>query len=101
MEILAVLFVILGALALVFAGALWSGYVLSILWSWFMAPIFSLPMLSIPQAIGVALVIGYLTKQSKSNLKKDENHESYKDWVEMLLSPAAALLVGWIVKQFL
>jgi len=40
------------------------GWVLSILWRWFMVPTLGLPALSVPQAIGIALVVGMLTHQS-------------------------------------
>lgn len=37
-----------------------SGYVLSVLWGWFIVPTFGLPLLTIPVAIGVMLVVAYL-----------------------------------------
>ena len=40
------------------------GWVLSILWRWFMVPTLGLPALSVPQAIGIALVVGMLTHHS-------------------------------------
>lgn len=101
MSILGWLFSILVSFALMLTGAIWQGYVLHILWGWFMTPVFSLPPLTMFQAVGVALVVGYLTKQSESGLKKDKNLKPYLMWYEMALNPALALLVGWIVKQFL
>ena len=99
--VLAVLGIIVGFFAFAFVSACWSGYVLSILWGWFMVPVFHLPTLSIPTAIGIALVIGYLTKQDMSNLKKEEDRKWYSVLFEAFMRPAVSLLVGWIVKQFL
>lgn len=46
---------------------LWSGYVLSILWSWFMAPIFGLPSLRLFEALGVVLVLQWVRMPSTTN----------------------------------
>lgn len=41
-----------------FLGILYSGFVFSTLWGWFIAPL-GVPTLSIPQALGLLLVVGY------------------------------------------
>lgn len=82
---------------------LWSGYVLSVLWRWFVVPPFGAPALSVGYAIGIASVVGYLTQPYKSS-KADE-----KTWSALLaegvavaaLKPAFALLFGWVVTLFL
>jgi hypothetical protein len=66
-----------------------------------MVPIFHLPELSVPAAIGVAIVISYLTRQSRSDLAKKEKTEWYESLLEILLVPGASLVFGWIVKQYL
>lgn len=79
------------------------GWVLSILWGWFMVPILGLPALSIPQAIGIAVVVGLLTHQSHSS-PEDKNEPNGKKWgrmLEPLLSPWIALAFGWVVKQYM
>ena len=45
------------------ATTIFSGYVLSTLWSWFVAPTFDVAALNIPSAIGVMLVARYVTQQ--------------------------------------
>lgn len=104
MELLAVL----GGLALlvgtlVFA-AIFRGYALSILWGWFIIPVFHLPPLSVPYAIGFALVVSYLTHQTIPSDNSDE-HESfgYKIFKVIIMAattPAFALLFGWIVHNY-
>jgi hypothetical protein len=82
---------------------LWNGYVLSALWRWFIVPAFSAPALSLGFAIGVALVVNYLTNHTKIDAESD------KSWGKLLLDgallgaikPALALLFGWIVTLFL
>ena len=77
----------------------WSGYILSILWSWFMVPIFGLPVLSVPAAIGVTIVFGYFIRGvSMATAKKDEFTETI---VTAFLTPLVFLFMGWIVKSFL
>lgn len=84
-------------------GAVWSGYVLSVLWSWFIVTTFEARPLSIPAAIGMALVAHYLTHQidrytdkSKSQLERIIESTGY-----IVLQPLFALVIGWIVYQFL
>lgn len=77
-----------------------NGYALSVLWSWFIVPKFDVPSLNIPTAIGLAMVVGYLTHQ----IKIDEVEKKTPFWKKMLdgviigiLKPAFALFFGWIV----
>jgi multisubunit Na+/H+ antiporter MnhB subunit len=80
---------------------IWNGYVLSVLWRWFMVPTFHLPTLSIPVAIGIAMVISYLTHQYDPYESPDSASERMlKSAVVGLCKPGFALLFGWIVLQF-
>lgn len=56
-------FAVAGGLAYLLLTPIWSGFVLSIMWGWFIAPAFHLPQINIPLAIGISLVIGMLTYQ--------------------------------------
>ena len=81
--------------------SIWSGYVLSLLWSWFMVPAFNLPQLSIPLAIGMAIIVRYMTDHIISD--KDSRPAS-----EILVlgivygfgRPLLALITGWIVRFY-
>lgn len=111
MEILGAVFVVAGLVVgmfvliggIVVASTLLRGWVLSILWRWFMVPTLGLPALSIPQAIGIALVVGMLTHQSQHHLEdKDEKTSTKVVRVsEPFLTPFAMLLIGWIVRQYM
>lgn len=82
-------------------GMLWAGYVLSILWAWFMVPAFGLPAISIPLALGIALIVSYLTREITTD-------RTDKPYAEMLafkaviatLKPFFALITGWIIRLF-
>ena len=58
------------AVVAIVVGAVMNGYVLSVLWGWFVVPVFSVPPLSIATAIGLSLAIGMLVKQGEHTMKK-------------------------------
>jgi hypothetical protein len=74
------------------------GLVLSYLWVWFFVPILNLPPLSLTQAIGIAVTVGFLTRHF-STAKDDE--DEFKIFKKMLkatfIDPFLILAVGYIV----
>jgi hypothetical protein len=80
-----------------------NGFVLTILWKWFVIPVFSLPALNIPQAIGISMVIAFLTHQRVKN--KDDNKEVFELWLSLffysVFYPLLVLGISWIVQLFL
>ena len=92
-------------LGLIALGAMWSGYVLTILWGWFVVPTFGMPPLALVPAIGLAVVVGYLTHQYTPKAAKPEGDgkwdETGRVTAHMLLRPAFTLLMGWVVKQWM
>ena len=87
---------VVGFVALIFFSAMWSGYVLTILWGWFIVPVFKLPVLSIPVAIGMALTISYLTKSSGSMRKKENDDTWYESAFMGFFKPLVVLFIGWM-----
>lgn len=75
----------------------WSGYVLSILWGWFVVPVFHLPGLSIAQAVGLAIVVGMVTRDL--NVKREEQ-DAMSAFAVPLLYNLLMLGIGWVVHQF-
>lgn len=92
------------AIAVVVLGSVANGFVLSKLWEWFVAPTFELPLLSIPVAMGISVVVAMLTYQSSKSDKKSESKSLNEAVIELILEvtlkPATTLLVGWIIYQF-
>lgn len=89
-------------IALVYASIM-NGWALTKLWVWFVVPVFHLPVLNIPQAIGIALVIGYLTMPTSKTEKDDDEY-----WLVLVkaialttFKPLFCLAVGAIVRAFL
>jgi len=77
------------------------GWVATILWAWFVVPLFELPPLTIPYAIGLS----YLIAMYRSNtVKKDAKLTGAKALVMLVqwfATPLVILLFAWIVKQFI
>lgn len=99
MESVVALLMLIGAVAFaISASVVLNGYVLSVLWGWFIVPVFGLPALTIPVAIGIALVISFLTHQLNLN---DGDETGWKQLAFSFLHPLLTLLAGWIVKQWM
>ena len=90
-------------LGMAVAGVIWSGYALTILWAWFIVPTFSLAPLTLPAAIGFAIVAAYLTHQYMPKTKQDGSKldETLRALAHTAFKPAFALVAGWIVKQWM
>lgn len=91
---------IIGVLAI---SSMWRGYVLTVLWGWFFVPTFGLPALALAPAIGVSLVVGFLTYQSDAS-KEQEGSSSErfaKTVAHALVLPALVLGIGVVVRQFM
>ena len=100
------LIIVLGGTAAFFGSwaisALWGGYVLTVLWGWFMVPTFHLPALALAPAIGLAMVVGYLTIQIRPSKKGESFAEGLSTaFVMGLLKPLFALFFGWVVHLFM
>jgi uncharacterized membrane protein len=83
--------------------SIWSGYVLSKLWSWFVVTTFSLPEIGVATAIGLALTIGYLTKgEEKADAEGKEFGELLLEAIiKALMKPTFTLGIGWVITVFL
>lgn len=94
------LIVTVGFVGVIFMYSIWSGFALSVLWRWFFVPTLGLPEISIPAAIGIAITVNYMTHQYQPAEEEDEIKRLRKLFVTMLLKPAMALFIGWLVKKW-
>ncbi len=108
MEFLVIVVAVVGIVVFTFGfmvvTTLLEGYVLSVLWRWFMVPILGLPALSVVQAIGIALVVAMLTHQKSHDYPEDKEKSIAKQVAIILapfLGPLTALLMGWVIHQFM
>lgn len=99
MILLSTIIVFIGAIAgAIILAAIVNGYVLSILWGWFFVPLLGLPALSIPGAIGIVLVVGYLTHQYEPS---DEGKGLESICGTLIVRPILVLLMGWVVQHWI
>ena len=89
---------------LIALSSLYHGFVLTKLWGWFVVPTFSLPLLSLPAAIGLSLIVGLLAKGYGSKVL-DESDSLSKLMLKVTLmvawGPSLALLMGYIVSRYI
>lgn len=81
--------------------AIYSGYVLSILWLWFIVPTFNLPSLNIPIAIGIIYILRLILSDDTDNDVKRTFDEKVR-WalIMAILKPSLFWFAGWIAYQF-
>lgn len=94
-----------GVMALVVIGLtilqiIWYGWVLQVLWGWFIVPTFSLAALTIAQALGIALIVRMLTT-NQGQTDSDKNDAVLRAAINGFLFPLITLIIGWIVSWFM
>lgn len=83
---------------------IWGGYVLSVLWGWFVVPAFGVPHIGVAAAIGIGLLVKAITYQpdaSKSDRNEPHVDKMAKSFAVAFLVPLLNLGIGWVVKQFM
>ena len=95
---------IVGALVIPFivVSAIMNGLALSILWDWFVVPLFDVVRLSIPQAIGLAMIVSFLTYRSGATEKvQGKNWALLSAMLIAFLHPVLVVAIAWVVTWFL
>lgn len=109
MVLLTILGGLVGICGLIVFGSVFRGYALSVLWGWFIVPTFDVQPLSIAPAIGIAMMVNYLTYHVTSDVGK-ENMYAIEESPNMILAktfaldflkPAVIIGFGWIVHLFI
>jgi hypothetical protein len=94
---------IAGVLAALALSSMWRGYVLTVLWGWFLVPTFGLSALALAPAIGLAVVVSFLTHQSDATKEQEGDFSTRMARAagHALVMPALVLGIGWVVHQFM
>lgn len=95
----AILFVV-AIFSIIVLASITHGFVLSILWGWFLVPL-GAPALGIAHTIGIALLTRYLTYHHNNCEKEKEENPIVKVVAQVFIHPMMVLFVGWIVHLFL
>jgi len=96
-----VLGAILGVVALIVLSVALNGFALSLLWDWFIVPVFGLPKLPVTSAIGLSLVVGYLTHQLPNEDTRSFGKTMAREVCLAVFKPSLALLFGWVLRWFI
>ncbi len=107
--ILGIIMIVFGAgaiLTLIIAGgSIVNGWALSIAWGYIMVPVFHLPVLSIPAAIGISAIISFFTADYSYVKEELDKEEKKKKTINALsvafLRPAGLILITWIVNHWI
>ncbi len=103
MTVLVISGLVIGTIGFLVATLILNGYVLSVLWGWFIVPAFNAPPLGLVSAIGIVLVVSFMTHQGQYK-RPDEQPTLTKIgevFLTGMLKPVVALCVGWILLFFL
>lgn len=77
-----------------------NGWALMTLWGWFITTLFeTAPILGLWQAVGLALVVRFLTKSWDSNKSEDKGLSDAigQALAVVILRPALSVAFGWVV----
>lgn len=93
----------LGIITVIILAPIWRGYVFSQLWLWFIVPTFGADPLGLALAIGLGLIVSFLTHQPDGGdpPKRPSSDAMVHAAGYAFCWPAMALLIGWVVKGFL
>lgn len=97
--------VITGAVLIFYAALFWRAYVATVLWSWFVVPVFKVPQLYTLHAAGIMLLIALLRDHGTARDHGPENATPGMRLAVQLgttfLTPLIALVVAWVIKQWI
>jgi hypothetical protein len=84
---------------LLVAGCVVEGFVFSALWRWFVSEPFGVQGIGIAHAVGLALLVGWLTRQHIKEPKETKEEATWELAFRAIGRPAIVLGVGAIVHQ--
>jgi len=99
MVIMGLIVLVLGSLVAVPLVIL-QGWVLSVMWGWFVAPTFGIAELSVPVGIGICFIASFLTRQTPNNTGKTDM-EKVSEFVGFIVSPLFVLLWGYVIHSMM
>jgi len=71
-----------------------NGFVISMLWEWFIVSKFGLPSLSIPEGVGIMFVV-WMLHTSSFRKRTEEETQLAASW--LFVKPMVILMFGWFV----
>lgn len=90
---------LLVALAALVLMPIYQGFILSIVWVWFMVP-FGLPAIGIAWAIGLTIVVRLITHTNRAEPEEEKSKKTAR-LVGAMLAPLCALGVAYIAHLYM
>lgn len=88
------LLIIIGAFGLIALLSIYHGWILSIIWNWFV-PLLGGPTISIPIAVGISCIVSMLTHSTDTDDEKRGERIAM-----MLIKPLILLFIAWFFHLF-
>jgi multisubunit Na+/H+ antiporter MnhB subunit len=90
----------LTVMALLVPSVILRGFVFSYLWQWFVVPL-GAHSISISLAVGLALIVSYLTHQDQSGLARVKQDNPVGRAIgKMMFTPLFIWFIGWVIQLF-
>jgi len=86
---------------LTFLHAVINGFVIKYLWTWFIVPVTGFHELTIPMAIGMAMVVSFLTKHQQVEPKEKKEVTIGEFIGREIMGPFLVLLLGYVITLFI
>lgn len=89
--------------AIICAGIAVNGFVFTVLWGWFIVPVFAVPVVTVTQAIGVSVFVAFV--RNKRFSEPDDKRAFSPEWwafviSESLFRPVWVLIISVVVYFF-
>jgi len=89
-----------------FFASIYNGFVLSMMWKWFIVPTFGAPVIGLIPAVGISMLVGNLTYQKNDcECEKKENKgfvwSILEAFVYSVIMSSFTLFFGWIAHLFM
>ena len=86
-------------------GTFLNGWVLNVLWQWFIVETFGLPAISLGQAIGLGMIVNFLTYQYQYQSLKAPENNNFSTVLTLalflgLFRPLFVVAIAWLVRHF-
>ena len=95
-SVLAAVFVA-GAMVLMIPAYIIHGWIITLIWAWFVVPYFHVSPIHIPVAIGFEMLVLMLRPVHFTNTK---DSKWWSIWVTVYISPFLVLLVAYVAHQY-
>lgn len=76
------------------------GWALSVLWGWFVVPVFGAPQITVWYAYGLTLVAAMITGQT-ARVNGENKKAEWSTVIATMLSPLVIVFIGWIIHTYL